>query len=606
MAAKRRLFWQLYPSYLLITLISLVVVTWYASRSTRQFYLEQTTLDLEVRARLCQEQILSTTDPIDVEEVDQAVKRMGQTAATRITVILPSGKVVGDSDEDSATMDNHADRSEFIDALNGNRGTSIRYSRTLEKDLMYVAVPVKRGGQVAAVIRTSIPISSIDETFRNIRTKIVFGGLVIAVFAAILGLFVSRRITRPIQQIRTWAESIARGQFQYKPSIRASEEIEALSVSLSQMAEELRERIDTVIRQRNEMEAVLSSMAEGVMALDMEERLISMNEAATRMLGIHLPGMQGRSIQELVRSTMLHQFVNDTLSSGKPTERDIPLSSDGELIVNCHGTLLRDAGGRQIGALIVFNDVTRLRRLENIRREFVANVSHELKTPITAIKGFVETLRDGAVKNPKDADRFLTIIDKHVARLEAIVEDLLCLSRIEQGAEKGEIERVDIRISEILRTAVQVCHIRAAAKQIQIEMSCPEEIRARVDPPLLEQAVVNLLDNAIKYSEEGRSVRVEVLEGEHEIVISVRDQGCGIEKKHLGRLFERFYRVDKARSRQLGGTGLGLAIAKHIVQAHAGRLTVESTPGKGSVFSIHLPANQADNVPVEGGTVRQA
>jgi len=600
MAVKRRIFWQLYPSYLLITLLSLVVVTWYASRSIRHFYLEQTALDLEGRARLCQEQILRYTDPLDAGQIDQISKHIGQNASTRITVILPSGKVIGDSDEDPATMDNHADRSEFIAALNGNRGTSIRHSRTLEKDLMYVAIPVKRGEQMDVVIRTSIPISSIDETVRNIQTKIIWGGLVIAVFAAILGIFVSRRITRPIEQIRTWAESIARGQFQYKPSITASEEIEALSVSLGQMAEDLRDRIDTVIRQRNEIEAVLSSMAEGVIALDMEERLISMNEAAIRMLGMHLPDMQGRSIQELVRSTMLHQFVKDTLSSGKPTERDIPLPSDGRLIVNCHGTLLRDADGRQIGALVVFNDVTRLRRLENIRREFVANVSHELKTPITAIKGFVETLRDGAVKNPEDAERFLAIIDKHVGRLEAIVEDLLSLSRIEQGAEQGEIERIDSRISEILRTAVQVCHIRADAKQIQIAITCPEEVRARVDPPLLEQAVVNLLDNAIKYSDEGSSVRVEVSCVGHEMVISVRDQGCGIEKKHLARLFERFYRVDKARSRQLGGTGLGLAIAKHIVQAHSGRLTVESTPGKGSVFSIHIPINPAENV-ADGG-----
>ncbi len=595
MAGKRRLFWQIYPSYLLITLISLVAVTWYASRSTRQLYLEQAALDLEARARICQEQILRYLDPLDARQIDQISKRIGRNASTRITVIHPSGKVVGDSNEDPATMDNHADRSEFIDALNGNRGTSIRHSRTLKKDLMYVAVPVKRGERVDAVIRASVPISAIDETISAIRTQIMFGGLVIAVLAAILGLFVSRRITRPIQQIRSWAESIAHGEFQYKPSITASEEIQALSISLDQMAEELRERIETVVRQRNEIESVLSSMAEGVMALDMEERLINMNEAASRMLGAHLSHIQGRSIQEVVRSTHLHHFVADTLASRKPTEKDIPMSVDGGVIVNCRGTLLRDEGGKQIGILIVLNDVTRLRRLENIRREFAANVSHELKTPITAIKGFVETLRDGAVKNPSDADRFLAIIEKHVGRLEAIVEDLLTLSRIEQGAEKGEIERINSRISDILQTAVQVCHIRADAKQIRIEVSCPVEMRASVDPPLLEQAVVNLLDNAINYSEEGKRVQVEASQGDHEVLISVHDQGCGIEKRHLRRLFERFYRVDKARSRQLGGTGLGLAIAKHIVQAHAGRLTVESTPGKGSIFSIHLPINRGDN-----------
>jgi len=597
MAAKKRLFWQLYPSYVLITLISLVAVTWYASRSTRQLYLEQTALVLEAMARIVQDQILKYTDPFNPEEIDRISKRIGHTTSTRITVILPSGKVVGDSDHDPATMDSHVDRSEFIQALNGERGTSIRHSRTVEKDLMYVAVPVMRGERVAAVIRTSIPISAVDETVSAVGTRTLLGGLVMAAFAALLGLLVSRRITRPIQQIRLWAESIARGQFQYKPSIKASEEVEALSLSLGQMADELRDRIETVLRQRNEMEAVLSSMVEGVIALDMEECIINMNKAASRMLGADLPNVQGRSIQEVVRSRLLHRFVADTLSSREPTERDITMSGDGGVIVNCRGSVLRDAAGKQIGALIVLNEVTRLRRLETIRQEFVANVSHELKTPITAIKGFVETLRDGAVKNPGDADRFLTIIHKHVGRLEAIVEDLLSLSRIELGAEKGEIKRVDSRIMDIVRTAVQVCHIQAAAKRIRVETSCPEELRGAVDPPLLEQALVNLLDNAIKYSDEGKEVQVMASQGDREVIISVRDQGYGIEKRHLSRLFERFYRIDRARSRHLGGTGLGLAIAKHIVQAHAGRLTVESTPGVGSVFTIRLPLHQTDKIP---------
>jgi len=314
-----------------------------------------------------------------------------------------------------------------------------------------------------------------------------------------------------------------------------------------------------------------------------------MNHAAARMFGCDPAEAQGRSIQEVVRNSVLQQFVKNALSSREAVEKEIVLSTDSERFLNGHGTLLRDAEGKQIGALIVLNDVTRLLRLEKIRREFVANVSHEIKTPITAIKGFVETLRDGAVENHEDAERFLEIIGRHVDRLEAIIENLLSLSRIEQEAGREKVVLDEGRLKDVLETAIQVCEAGAMTKKIEVELSCAEEIVANLDPQLLEQAVVNLIDNAIKYSNDGGTVRVEALQRENEIIISVHDQGCGIEKEHLPRLFERFYRADKARSRQLGGTGLGLAIVKHIAQAHGGHVAVESIPGKGSTFSIHLP-----------------
>jgi two-component system phosphate regulon sensor histidine kinase PhoR len=589
MPKKKRLLWQLYPSYLLITIISLVAVTWYASESLKHFFLEQTASDLKVRARLFEKQVLEHLDPLDEKVVDLLCKKIGKSAATRITIILPSGKVVGDSEKDPSRMDNHVDRPEFIDALNGPSGTSIRYSRTLEKDMMYVGIPIKKKNHILAVVRTSIPVNDIDLVLNSMKIKIAFGCLVVAVFAAMLSLFISRRITRPIEQIKIWAESITRGEFHLRPQVAESEEIGALAESLNRMAVELREHIDTVMRQRNEIEAVLSSMVEGVIAVDMEERVISMNHAAAKMFGCDPAEVQGRSIQEVVRNTVLHQFVKNALSSQEAVEKEIVLSSDGDRFLNGHGTLLRDAEGKQIGALIVLNDVTRLLRLEKIRREFVANVSHEIKTPITAIKGFVENLRDGSVENHEDAERFLEIISKHVDRLEAIIEDLLSLSRIEQEAERKEVVLDESRLKDVLETAIQVCEANAMAKKIEVELSCAEDIVAKFDPLLLEQAVVNLLDNAIKYSGEGKTVWVEAVQAEKEIIVSVRDQGCGIEKNHLPRLFERFYRTDKARSRQLGGTGLGLAIVKHIAQAHGGHVAVESTPGKGSTFSIHLP-----------------
>ena len=589
MPKKKRLLWQLYPSYLLITVISVMGVTWYASSSLRQFFLGQTASDLEARARLVEKQIEECLDPPDEKCVDLLCKKIGRRASTRITIILPSGKVIGDSREDPAKMDNHVDRPEFMQALTGPSGNSMRYSRTLEKNMMYVGIPVRANEQTLAVVRTSIPVTAIDVALKEIQIRIAGAGLVIALFAAALSLIVSRRITRPIEELRKGAESFARGDFQCTLPVSESEEIGGLAEAMNEMARQLHERINTIIGQRNEIEGVLCSMIEGVIAVDMDERVLSMNNAAARMFGCNASEAQGRSIQEIVRNTVLREFVTDTLSSEKPVERDVVLSSNGDLFLSGHGTLLQDAQGKQIGALIVLNDVTRLRRLEEIRRDFVANVSHEIKTPITAIKGFVETLREGAVKNPDDAERFLGIIEKHVERLEAIIEDLLSLSRIERGTEREENELVENSVKDVLDTAIQVCEVGAAARKIDIELSCPENLFAKMEPRLLEQAVVNLLDNAVKYSNEESSIRVEASQGEGEIILSVRDEGCGIEKKHLSRLFERFYRVDKARSRQLGGTGLGLAIVKHIAQAHGGHVNVESTPGKGSTFSIYLP-----------------
>jgi len=294
------------------------------------------------------------------------------------------------------------------------------------------------------------------------------------------------------------------------------------------------------------------------------------------------------------------------LESPDPIEDDVVLHGQRERIFRVRGTALRDSGapsGSGVGAVVVLADVTRYRQLENLRRDFVANVSHELKTPIASIKGFVETLLDGALANPDDADRFLKIIASHAERLNNIIEDLLSLSKIEQSEEAANLPLSDAALRPVLETALSSCQPQADARRIALVLSCDEALTVQLNPPLFEQAVINLIDNAIKYSGTQSEVFIEAsvtgvesaaddpsAPHEADIVVAVRDRGCGIAPEHLPRLFERFYRVDRARSRKLGGTGLGLAIVKHIVQAHRGRITVESTPGEGSVFSIHLPA----------------
>jgi len=328
-------------------------------------------------------------------------------------------------------------------------------------------------------------------------------------------------------------------------------------------------------------------MVEGVFAVDMEEKLLKMNHSAQELLGIEAVDWQGRTLTEAVRNPDVQRFVSDVLRTRRKMEGEIVLGGDQFLQV--HGTLLRDAARREIGALIVTNDITRLRKLENTRKDFVANVSHELRAPITSIKGFVETLRDGAINDPLSAMRFLDIIIKHTDRLNAIIEDILSLARIEQDAESRKIELTRGSVRDVVTSAVGLCGQRTSEKGITIAVNCPEDVLADIEAPLLERATVNLLDNAINHSKPKGSIQVGIEKQDAEVVISVKDSGCGIESEHLLRLFERFYRVNPDRSRKLGGTGLGLAIVKHIALAHNGRVSVDSEPERGSTFRIHLP-----------------
>jgi len=589
--ARSRIIWQLYPSYLLIIVLSVLILAWYALDSQRRMFHDKTAADLHARAVLIENQVSNLLAAGDTTSVDPLCKRLGSGSSTRITIILPNGRVIGDSREDPTVMDNHATRPEISEALFSGRGVSTRYSNTLQNDLMYVALrsPAPDKGTATMVVRTSIEVSFINESLHAVRGNLLFAGLVVVLLAAIFSWFVSRRISRPLESLRQGARRFAEGDLDRRLPVGNSEEIGGLAEDMNRMAAQLDQRIRTITRQRSEQEAILSSLVEGVLAVDTDQKIISLNRTAARMLGIDPITAPGRTVQEIIRNSDLHQFVSRSLSASKPIEDEIMLLGDEERLLRATGAVLSDSDGESIGGLIVLHDQTRLKRLENVRREFVANVSHELKSPITSIKGFVETLRDGALDNREDTHRFLDIILRQARRLNAIVDDLLTISRYEKESKEAPLALEQGEIREVIHAAVEACEVSARAGQIKIETECERSLKARINPLQLERAIINLIDNGIKFSYPGSTVRVESSRDETEIRITVFDNGPGIDKSHLPRLFERFYRVDKARSREMGGTGLGLAIVKHVALAHGGRVSVESTPGKGSRFSIHLP-----------------
>lgn len=594
-----RLFWQIFPACVGITVFSLLLATWLATTTGRSFYIDHLKEEIRERALLIEPTITTLSMGAD-QPLQEFVRQTGRRAATRITVIDTYGVVLADSNEDHALMDNHAKRPEVIPALAGETGYSVRRSRTLSESMLYAAIPVElKAPDHRGVLRLAIPTTAIDAMLSALQWKICAIALAVIGLAALLSLYSARRISRPLEEMKRGAEQLTKGRIDQLVKISSehmSMEMAGLAGSINQMAEQINRRIRIIIQQRNELEAVFSSMADSVVAIDADKKIIRMNQAATNLFALPSEVVKGKAVQGVIRNAYLLEMIDLTLSHNSQQEQKITLFNGTDpILLQTHAVPLRDEDNKSMGVLLVMNDLTKLNRLENIRQDFVANVSHELKTPITAIKGYVETLLDGALDDQDNARRFLSIVVRQANRLDAIVDDLLTLSRIEDQADKEEIALVVGEVGQILESALQTCAVHADEKGIIVQVERDEELLAPINPQLLEQAVNNLLTNAIAYSPTGSLVTLRCcgsknMRGEEFVHLSVSDNGPGIAGEHLPRLFERFYRCDKARGRDQGGTGLGLAIVKHIVQAHNGTVEVESIPGKGATFTITLPA----------------
>ena len=520
-------------------------------------------------------------------------ERVSRPAGARVMLIAPDGRVVADSErtlEGLASMENHADRPEVRVALGGATGSDVRRSATLGASLIYVAVPVTDAGRTVAALRLAAPAEVATPAYESLRRVMLTGGGIALVVALAIGLFVAARVTRPVIEMQHVARQMSEGNFAVRASVRSPDEIGTLGRSLNAMAGRLREKIEDLEREQAKATAVLDAMVEGVIATDGHDHIILINERARALFGLGRARADRLPLLEVIRNVDLHDVLGESrlAADGAVVSREVKLSEPSERVLQVHAVPLRFTGEAR-GVVMVLHDITELRRLEQVRTEFVANVSHELRTPLTAIHGYLETLIDGALEEPENARKFLEIVFRHTERLGRLTDDLTDLSNIELGRISLRLEPTTV--AEVADSVLAIIAPRAGAGQVAVEASLPPDLPPVVaDRDRLAQILINLVDNAVKYTPKGGRVWLEGRMREPGVVeVAVSDTGTGIPKADLPRLTERFYRVDKARSRDLGGTGLGLAIVKHLVLAHGGELTIESELWKGTTVRFTLP-----------------
>jgi len=561
--------------------------------SFKSFYYQERAVDLEIRAKILTPEFSRLIQFENYQEIQKKSLKLGDDSSTRITIILPSGKIVGDNKKDPKTMDNHKNRPEVEQAIFFGKGLSIRYGHTLAIDSMYFAMPIIAQNKMIGIMRTSTPLDTLQNALWSIYYKVSLGFFILIIITAFASWWMSKAIVRPLEAMKMQAQRLAKGDFSSRVQLSSNDSLESeqLGQAFNDIAIQLNQRIEIILNQRNEQEAVFSSMVEGVIAVDSSEKILRINQAAYNILKISEKNIEGIKLKNVIENIELHNLILFALRQNTPVGQEIIIHNEfeHEQVLLAQSAPLLDIHKNKCGTLVVFNDITKLKEFELQRKEFVANVSHELRTPLTAIQGFSETLIEFPDLAQDKRAYFIDVIHTHSIRLESIIEDLLALSKIEKETEIDGIDFVDESITLALSNAIFLCKDKALKRNIDIILNNAEDITFKHNSSLIEQAIINLLNNAIKYSDGNSEIKIMVIKQNHDIKISVEDQGSGIPEEHLSRLFERFYRVDKARSRQLGGTGLGLSIVKHIALAHKGTVTVSSKIDKGSIFSLILP-----------------
>jgi two-component system phosphate regulon sensor histidine kinase PhoR len=574
---KQTIFLKVFGGFLLVIIAFTCFLLLFSLSTIKNFYLDTLAHDLENLGEALKLKAIPYLESNSQQELDTFVKRFGTHIKTRITVIDKDGLVLADSDEDPSVMNNHKFRPEIAMAYRGVIGRSLRFSNTVGADMLYIGLPIVRNGQVTEVLRVSLYIQDINRLYSGLRSNIWRIIIILSVLSLVGAFFFSRSITRPIKEMKTVSERIASGDFEARISLKNRDELQDLAFDLNSMTERIQTLFSEMSRQKEELNSILSSIADGLLAIDIQGKILFSNKVFQDIFQSAQP--DGKFYWEALRDRKFNDFVKAVQREKKSKTKEI--EKHGRLFL-CRAMWL----SAREETVISMHDLTKIRQVEQIKKDFISNVSHELRTPLTAIKGYVETLKD---EGDDGCQSYVDVIERNTNRLINIVKDLLLISELEEGETQLEFEQVDLEkmINNILKIFDQKIKHKGLVTHIHSDADFPT---IQGDPFRLEQMFINLLDNAVKHTENGDIEIFLKKDDKDSVCVSIQDSGIGIPQEHLSRIFERFYVVDKSRSRKMGGTGLGLSIVKHITLLHNGKVTVESTLGKGTKFTVILPA----------------
>jgi two-component system phosphate regulon sensor histidine kinase PhoR len=584
----RSLRFELVKTHLFVILAPLLLATVLLLRSVPVWYTNTLAEHLQLQVYLLRDLVQSRLERPDPHETLAALaRRVGQALSFRVTIIARDGRVRGDSEADLTTMPNHATRPEVVQAWEHGVGRAERYSDTLRETMLYIATPVQRGGKPWGTVRGAVSFASVENGVRRVQHTLAIVLLGAGVLAVLLAVRAATAIADPIRELSQHAERVSEGDLARRVHPTGAIEIRRLGHSFNRMTRRLRSLLQTMAADRSKLETILTQMADGILVTDAGGLLTLVNPPAEALLGLETATMLGRSLVEATLNHRLWALLQESLREGSARAEEVRLLFPFPRIVRAYAAPVFGEQGELEGGVLVLQDLTEARRVDEMRREFVGNVSHELKTPVAAIRAMAETIALRGLKHPDLAQDYSERIVAESVRLGRLVEDLLALAAIESG--RREPRRTPISAARLVAEVLERSGAAAAQKAIRLESDVAPDLIVVGDEDLLSQVVGNLVDNGLKYTPEGGRVCVTAVPGEQGVTFTVADTGPGITPADQARIFERFYRVDKARSRETEGTGLGLAIVKHIVEVHGGRVWVESEPGRGSTFGFTIP-----------------